>query len=102
MDASLCLGKSSSRNLAGRNPLAQATAGADTKNGRSSHSPVKSLLWLPSPSEWEPKSWSKRQNGNARVVESVHQLLVEIRWNAKLLKLKELGNEGKRNMGHWR
>lgn len=37
--ASLCLGKSS-RNLADRNPLAQATAGADTKMSRSDHSPA--------------------------------------------------------------
>lgn len=34
--------------------------------------------------------------------DSVNHLLVEIRWNAKLLKLKESANEGKRNTGHWR
>ena len=40
VNASLCLGKSSSRNLADRNPLAQAIAGADTKMSRSGYSPA--------------------------------------------------------------
>lgn len=66
--ASLCLSKSSSRNLAGRNTLAQATEGVATRMSGGATPQLKSPLWLPShrdaleaqvlvqDPEWNPQS----------------------------------------------